>query len=31
MRVLPLIFRIVPNRNVRLFPGQIVDVYVAGK
>ncbi|GBH27498.1 HlyD family secretion protein [Burkholderia vietnamiensis] len=31
VRVLPLIFRIVPNRNVRLFPGQIVDVYVAGK
>ena len=31
VRVLPVIFRIVPNRNVRLFPGQIVDVYVAGK
>ncbi|WP_175925378.1 HlyD family secretion protein [Burkholderia cepacia] len=31
VRVLPVIFRIVPNKAVRLFPGQIVDVYVAGK
>lgn len=31
VRVLPVIFRIVPNKDVRLFPGQIVDVYVAGK
>ncbi|AOI68591.1 glycosyl hydrolase family 18 [Burkholderia ubonensis] len=31
VRVLPVIFRIVPNQDVRLFPGQVVDVYVAGK
>ncbi|KVP55769.1 glycosyl hydrolase family 18 [Burkholderia ubonensis] len=31
VRVLPVIFRIVPNKDVRLFPGQVVDVYVAGK
>lgn len=31
VRVLPVIFRVVPRKDVRLFPGQIVDVYIAGK
>ncbi|KWK31540.1 glycosyl hydrolase family 18 [Burkholderia stagnalis] len=31
VRVLPVIFHIVPRKDVRLFPGQIVDVYVAAR
>lgn len=31
VRVLPVIFRIVTGPNMRLFPGQIVDVYVAAR
>ncbi|MET5115456.1 efflux RND transporter periplasmic adaptor subunit, partial [Burkholderia pseudomallei] len=29
VRVLPVIFRVVPRKDLRLFPGQIVDVYSA--
>ncbi|AIO69789.1 HlyD family secretion protein [Burkholderia oklahomensis] len=29
VRVLPVIFRVVPHKDLRLFPGQIVDVYIA--
>ncbi|KGD54856.1 hlyD secretion family protein [Burkholderia pseudomallei] len=29
VRVLPVIFRVVPRKDLRLFPGQIVDVYIA--
>jgi HlyD family secretion protein len=29
VRVLPVIFRVVPQQGLRLYPGQIVDVYIA--
>ncbi|OUL95642.1 HlyD family secretion protein [Paraburkholderia hospita] len=29
VRVLPVLFRVVPQHGTRLFPGQIVDVYIA--
>ncbi|MFC0397339.1 HlyD family secretion protein [Paraburkholderia rhizosphaerae] len=29
VRVLPVIFRVVPQPGLRLYPGQIVDVYIA--
>jgi HlyD family secretion protein len=29
VRVLPVIFRVVPQPGMRLYPGQIVDVYIA--
>ena len=31
LRVLPLIFRFENPKNLNLYPGQLVDVYVAGK
>ncbi len=31
VRVLPVLFRVVPRDGMRLFPGQIVDVYIAAK
>ncbi|WP_233853620.1 HlyD family secretion protein [Paraburkholderia sp. HD33-4] len=31
VRVLPVLFRVVPQAGMRLFPGQIVDVYIAAK
>jgi HlyD family secretion protein len=29
LRVLPVIFRFVPPKSLDLYPGQLVDVYVA--
>lgn len=31
LRVLPVIFRIEPKAGLRLYPGQIVDVYIAAR
>ncbi|WP_373683012.1 HlyD family secretion protein [Paraburkholderia sp. UYCP14C] len=31
VRVLPVLFRVVPQAGTRLYPGQIVDVYIAAK
>jgi HlyD family secretion protein len=31
VRVLPVLFRVVPQHGTRLFPGQIVDVYIAAR
>jgi HlyD family secretion protein len=31
VRVLPVLFRVMPQAGMRLFPGQIVDVYIAAK
>ncbi|WP_434664318.1 biotin/lipoyl-binding protein [Paraburkholderia sp. A3BS-1L] len=31
LRVLPVIFRIEPQAGLRLYPGQIVDVYIAAR
>ncbi|MCL2451242.1 MAG: hypothetical protein FWD17_20035, partial [Polyangiaceae bacterium] len=31
LRVLPIIFRFQPPRDVQLFPGELVDVYIGGK
>lgn len=31
VRVLPIIFRFEPPKNVNVFPGQLVDVYVSAK
>ncbi|WP_028214119.1 HlyD family secretion protein [Paraburkholderia mimosarum] len=31
LRVLPVIFRVVPKAGLRLYPGQIVDVYIAAR
>lgn len=31
VRVLPVIFRFVPPKNVNVYPGQLVDVYVSAK
>jgi len=31
LRVLPVIFHVVPKAGLRLYPGQIVDVYIAAR
>jgi HlyD family secretion protein len=31
VRVLPVLFRVVPQAGMLLYPGQIVDVYIAAK
>jgi HlyD family secretion protein len=31
LRVLPVIFRVVPKAGLRLYPGQIVDVYISAR